>query len=76
MTGVNHTLARAARLVINAREQVADPPEVDAHAWRSIVSEARALDHQGDDARAAALIDAWLASEFGRLGLEPPEETA
>ena len=73
---VNNALAAAARRLIDARGQVADAPEVDALTWRSVVSEVRALDRQGDNARALALIDQWLAAEFARLGLELPEEPA
>ena len=74
MTGINNALAAAARRVINAREHVANPPEVDGAIWREVVSEVRDLDRRGDDARATALIDQWLATELARLGLEPPEE--
>lgn len=64
---ITNDLAKAARAVINAREAVPNPPPIDAHLWRAVVAEARELDHKGDDARAAAVIDAWVVAELDRL---------
>lgn len=73
---INNSLASAARRIVDARRTVSDPPPVDAHVWRSLVSEVRTLDLRGDHARALGLIDGWVASELAHLGMEPPEEAS
>lgn len=68
--GINNYLARSAREVLAARNAAEHPPAIDVQAWHALVNEARRLNHQGEDAKAEALIDQWHASELGRLQRE------
>lgn len=60
-------LANAARQVALARQAAADPPALDAAAWRELLATVLVLSRVGHDAAITTLIERWQRREIGRL---------